>query len=280
MSLSENWNNRKYKVVLEKGQSSGSRSFKLTGLANTVTPPAALATAQSSGLPSVGDTLPGDTNCVCLNIDVSQGNGEFIFTLNYDSEVPIVQEADPTERDPVIKGNFVKVKTATEEDYDDNPLISTNFQPFEQIPEFDKSTQQITIQRNYSTTDWDIDSLRAVLDSTNNGSETIDGDSYAAYTLKLEGATYEHKTENGVDYVDCTWTIAVAPSGEVYYPFLVLATGYSEIVGSQLRDIINPLSGTRIAKPALLDAAGAKTNTPFYIPFNIFRPVDWSFITS
>lgn len=167
-------------------------------------------------------------------------------------------------------------------DAEDSALVNAAGEPFDALPERDRSKVVINIEKNYASAQWN--SIEPLLDTVNQGIVTIRGRNYPAETLRLIAANETENVEmvsgSAVTFYTVNMSLKYDKNGHKHE---LLNVGYQELDGSA-RKPIKDADGNQVTKPWPLNADGTKKAAPDTAPDVLtFYPdelADWSTLPS
>jgi hypothetical protein len=238
------------------------------------------AAAKAAGLPVWNAAHPsGDgTRVQSINAAAVKGSElDFVTTVQYD-----VPQSDQGADNPLSRPAVISVQSneTTEEyfyDVNDDPVVNSMGFPFETVPTRDGSEFVIVVVRNQATRNIAAD--ESYNRTVNDGNVTLDGQVFAAGTLKMSPIQSEKVFENGYTYYRYTYRIKANRDG--WMQVFKDATFYLKEGGVAKEITVEDENGLPVAirQPWPLDGAGSlKANLddePAEIEFEPYEPKNW-----
>jgi hypothetical protein len=240
-----------------------------------------------TGIPAIG-TQYGTTALRVLTLSSrlkSPNTNRKVYVVT--AEYGIVQTSggtsvtvDPWDRAKIYSYDSVEYDYDLEQDF--NPggavkVLNTAGDLFAGPIRARRINRSITIQLAAKVTSWTYASQVVFIDSINSANFAINGETFAAHTLLCRAIKASQQTwidSGGTEtaYYDILYQFE-ASSDTNGFKLQVISKGYQKLDGGVLKPIL--VDGKRIARPALLNASGAVTTTPYIQTFYPHRVVNW-----
>ena len=240
-----------------------SRSF----VAQTDNSEGSYAVSLATGVPRLGDAHPEDPASLCVSVDAKPKNGEpevWSVSCKYTNDLPddTIDDDDPTSIRKKSSWSFEEHIRAVGQDRDDNPIINTAGDRYDEPLEVVDSLPTLTITKNKNSFN-----AQTAFDYNNSvNSDTFRGAEPGTLRVRIT-ATEEWKGDSA--YWATTYVFKYNPNG--WQPTILESGMYQKVLSSRVPCYIKgetPHDSEPVTHPVPLDADGAQidpttfSNTP------------------
>jgi len=215
------------------------------------------AVADASGLPSLGNAHPEDPVSLCVDVEARPVNGEpsiWLVTCKYTNDLPndTIDDDDPMSVRPKASWGFEDHSRFVDKDRDDDPILNTAGDRYDDPIELVDSFPVLTIVRNRLT----FSATQAYNYNNSVNSDTFRG--AAPGTLRVR-MTASEEWKGDAAYWAVTYVFRYNPNG--WQPKVLEAGLYQKVSGSRIPCYVkgeNPYDSEPVSVPVPLDANGAQ----------------------
>jgi len=221
----------------------------------------------AASLPAMGDSHPADVNSKVVNRQCTNRQDDpFVWDVRISYDV----SGSPVQENPEVSWASVDRTIPVDS------VFNAAGDPFDPPVMAESNYPELTITRNYLATDFTLTVANTLNGSVNSAGITIEGVSYSARVLRMVHVDRKLFFQNSTKYMRVTTRVRI---NKDTWDFKILNQGYRKKVSGVLRQILDPNTGTPVAKPALLKADGdvlAVGGAPTYITKRYYAEVDWA----
>lgn len=244
------------------------------------------ATILSSGLLPVPyvSTFPGSSFLLCRSVNVTQKTETpyaWDVTADYSDEQLSQEEEEartepnPLLREPKVTWDSQQYQKAIWKDINDEAIYNSANDPFDPPPMIDDARWVISVQSNVASVPAYVLTLNNVI---NDSSVTVDGITFAAQTLKVQGIRIgDVETENGVTFRQFSYQLNFRAET---WKMSNLDAGFSMLDSNGDKvEILLPKDKSKPTAPQPLDGSGGLLASPtpanaVYIDSDVYTEAD------
>lgn len=230
----------------------------------------------STATPVPGITFhPQDTQALCIGKKVDEVNASleghlWKVTTRFSTQWPVNTEEDPLARDVEISLSYQQEQVPMLVDLDDEKIVNSADDPFENPPERTVSILKFTLTKNYEWESLDLEWLDGLKNTVNDATWwTVE-----ANHAKMDSISFSVKREQATKFAEVKFDILIDYE-KPFHPTRILDAGYRDVSGR----IFRADDGSELRQPKLLASDGfalPEDADPEYREFRFFVSADWS----
>lgn len=215
------------------------------------------AVSLANGVPRLGDPHPEDPASLCVDVDAKNKNGEpevWTISCKYTNDLPddTIDDDDPTSIRAKSSWAFEEFSRFVGQDRDDNPILNSAGDRYEDPIEIVDSFPTLTITKNRNS----FDATNAFNYNNSVNSDTFRGAEPGTLRVRIT-ASEEWKGDSA--YWATTYVFRYNPNG--WQPKILEAGLYQKVLSSHVPCFVKgetPHDSEPVSHPVPLDANGAQ----------------------